>query len=317
MDAGLLDRNILLNFDPLVPTVFHEPWWLRAATGGEFEQATVSANGRVVGRFPFVLRRMVSGHALCGMPELVHFLGPAIDAGAGNAANRALKHDGILRQLLAGMPAASGYCHTLHRETNDTLVFQENGFATSVQYTYEIAPDAEETIWFAMRDKTRNVIRRAADAYTVAELPDPKRFTELYLKNLHARGKDNHYPRIEEVCDAALLHGRGRIVAALDNDGVPRAAIFYAWDARSAYYILTTRSEQAGNGAVALLLWHAIRESAAHGRIFDFDGVASVGSRLFYTGFGGRVVPRYIVTRYSAGHRLARWVRHPFCGMTP
>jgi hypothetical protein len=36
--------------NPLVPTIFHEDWWLEAATGGRFEVAEVAAGGRVVGR---------------------------------------------------------------------------------------------------------------------------------------------------------------------------------------------------------------------------------------------------------------------------
>jgi hypothetical protein len=316
VDIGLVDGVVPLVFDPLIPTVFHEPWWLAAATGGNFDEVTVRSGGRVVGRFPFVLSHMMAGHALCGMPELVHFLGPAIDAGTGSAANRALKHDGILRELIACMPKASGWYQKLHRETTDTLVFQEHGFATSVQFSYEIAPGPEQAIWSAMRDKTRNVIRRAGAAYTVAELPDPEQFSELYAAHLRIRGGANHYQRIGAVCDAALTHGRGKIVAALNENGVPEAAIFYAWDARTTYYLLTTRSESAGNGAVALLIWHAIRESTARGRVFDFDGVATAGSRLFYTGFGGRVVPRYIITRYTMGHRIAGRLANPWRGKT-
>jgi hypothetical protein len=33
---------------------------------------------------------------------------------------------------------------------------------------------------------------------------------------------------------------------------------------------------------------------------------------VFYTGFGGRVVPRYIVSRYSLAHRIAGRLSNPF-----
>jgi hypothetical protein len=38
--------------------------------------------------------------------------------------------------------------------------------------------------------------------------------------------------------------------------------------------------------------------------VFDFDGVSNAGSRIFYSGFGGTIVPRYIVSRYSLLHRV-------------
>jgi hypothetical protein len=43
--------------DPLTPTIFHEPWWLEAASGGQYEEVTVSSGGRTVGRLPFVRRK--------------------------------------------------------------------------------------------------------------------------------------------------------------------------------------------------------------------------------------------------------------------
>jgi hypothetical protein len=302
----------LLRFDPLTPTVFHEPWWLEAATGGRYQEATLSAGGRTVARFPYILNRTLTGQTLCTLPVLTHFLGPAIDAGSGTPANRALKTAGILRELLARMPRSNGFYQKLHRETNDTLVFQEQAYSTAVQFTYEIDPQPELVMWSALRDKTRNAIRRAEPLYVIADMPDPHRFAALYQSHLAGRGVANHYPRIEAVCAAALAHGRGRILAAHDRTGSPVAAIFYAWDARTAYYVFTTRHDLAGNGAVSLLLWRAILDSTARGLMFDFDGVAEPGSRVFYTGFGGRVAPRYIVFRYSLAYRAAHRLSNPF-----
>ncbi len=312
MDVGQIGAGTASRVDPLVPTVFHEPWWLTAATDGQFQEVRVTVGGCVVGRFPFVLGRLPGRQMLCHMPELTHFLGPAIDVGSGSAANRALKHDGILRDLLQAMPRTSGFYQKLHRRTVDTLVFQEQSYRTAVQFTYEIEPQPAASIWAAMRDKTRNVIRRAEQKYDVVERPDPAWFAALYRANLAGRGVDNHYRRITPVCDAALLHNRGRIIAARDEQGRAVAAIFYVWDGQVGYYLLTTRGEQAGNGAVSLLIWDAIRDCAARGLVFDFDGVATPGSRVFYTGFGGRVVPRYIVSRYSLAHRIAGRLSNPF-----
>jgi Acetyltransferase (GNAT) domain len=272
----------------------------------------VTAGGRIVGRFPFVVRRMFAGHALCGMPELSHLLGPATDPGAGSAANRALKRDGILRELLAKLPRTSGFYQKLHGGLTDTLVFQEQGYRTAVQFTFEIEPAPIPAIWAAMRDKTRNAIRCAQARYQVAEFADADRFAAFYNENLLARDSTNHYRGIRLVCEAALLRDRGRIILALDDNGCASAGIFYVWDARAAHYLLTTRNEQAGNGAVSLLIWHAIQDCATRGLIFDFDGVATPGSRVFYTGFGGQVVPRYIVSRYSLGHRIVGRLSNPF-----
>ena len=309
--SGPPSRHVSVHYDPLTPTVFHESWWLTAASGGDYAEVTVYSGGGIVGRLPYATLRMRLGCALSTMPNLTHFLGPAIDPGQGTPANRALKHDGILRELLSRLPRSSGFYHKLHRDTVDTLVFQDAGYRTTVQFTYEITPAPAADIWAGMRDKTRNVIRRAEEQYTVETLHDPVEFAAVYERNLQDRGLSNYYHRIVPVCAAALQRGAGRIVAARDGKGRMAAAIFYVWDARAAYYLLSTRSDNAANSAVSLLLWHAIQDIVERGLIFDFDGVATPGSRLFYTGFGGQIAPRYIVSRYTARHLMTGRLMSP------
>ena len=69
------------------------------------------------------------------------------------------------------------------------------------------------------------------------------------------------------------------------------------WDESVTYYMLTTRAPGTHNGVVSRLIWEAMRESAAQGRIFDLGGIGTTGSVLFYTAFGGEVRPRYLVQR--------------------
>ncbi len=312
MDIANLGKQTSFRHDPLTPTVFHESWWLTAASGGDYGEVSVSAGGRIVGRLPYFLHRMPAFCQLCTMPNLTHFLGPAIDAGEGAPANRALKHDGILRELLSRLPPHTGFYQKLHRSIVDTLVFQDLGYRTTVQFTYEIAPGAPADIWAGMRDKTRNVIRRAEEKYAVVTLHDPAEFSAIYDRNLVARGMSNYYHRIVPVCAASLQRDAGRIIAARDKQGRVAAAIFYVWDERTAYYLLSTRNDIASNSAVSLLIWHAIQDTLNRGLLFDFDGVATPGSRLFYTGFGGQVAPRYIVSRYRPIHLVATRLMRPF-----
>jgi len=59
-------------------SLFHEPWWLSAATGGHFEEAIVKQGDDVVGRLPYVMQRR--GPFYCvRMPPFTHMLGPAIE----------------------------------------------------------------------------------------------------------------------------------------------------------------------------------------------------------------------------------------------
>jgi len=294
--------------DPLVPTVFHNRWWLEAASDGKYRETEVRSDGRVVARFPYMIQRGSFGYRMSTMPDLTHFLGPAIDHGTGNAVNRSLREFHITQELLAQVTPSSGFYHKLHRGIGDTLAFEDAGCTSLVQFTYEIAPKSEDEIWRGMRDKTRNVIRRAAERWRVVTLHDPQAFAAIYEANLGRRGLVNEHRHIPAVCAAAIAHGHGHVLAVRDRGGATLGAVFVAWDHAVAYYLLATRAPGSDNGVMSLLVWHAIRDATARGLMFDFDGLGTPGSRVFYTGFGGRIAPRYIATRFSLGHRVANSV---------
>ena len=66
----------------LTPTIFHEDWWLTAATDGAYEAVETSLGDKVVGRLPY-FRKKFYGMNWGALPALTHFLGPAVDEGPG------------------------------------------------------------------------------------------------------------------------------------------------------------------------------------------------------------------------------------------
>jgi Acetyltransferase (GNAT) domain len=286
--------------DPLVPTVCHEPWWLNAASGGRYEEVTVNSGGRTVGRLPFV-RRQSFGFTICEAPELTHCLGPAVDEGNGRTVSRNLRRGEITRELIEKLPSFAYFTQWLHRGVPDALPFVQHDFTVEADFTYEVAPDPEQAIWRNMRDKTRNLIRYAHEQTELVDL-EPAAFSALYDAKLQRKGQSfNKMIKSNShlVFEAALSRGQGRLLAARDEAGTILAAIFYVWDASVTYYMLTTRAPGTHNGAVSRLIWEAMRESAAQGRIFDLGGIGTAGSVLFYIGFGGEVRPRYVVHRLN------------------
>ena len=275
--------------DPLVPTVFHEAWWLDAATAGRYEQVEVTDGSRVVGRFPFIVWQ-VPARKFSGLPTLTHVLGPAIYDGKGTANTRFLQRYMVCRDLIAKLPKLYRFRQKLHSGFREALSFQAEGFQTGVQFNFEIAPQPEAQAWKKLRNKTRNVIRRAQEDLVVSELQDVDEFLTLYASNLAARGRDRLEPKNEfaAVCRAALERNAGRILCTRDAQQRLTAAIFLAFDARAAYYLMSTRTLDSGNGAVSLLIWSGMRFCIEHNLKFDFDGIAHEGATLLYAGFGGK-----------------------------
>jgi hypothetical protein len=297
-------------FNPLVPTVFHEDWWLDTATRGQIKFVEVCDSGRMVGRLPYMV---TSRYGLSGsnMPTLTHFLGAGIDEGNGSNANRYVKRQAIERELIRKLPALSSFRQKMHRGVPDALSFQAEGYQACVQFTFEIPPVPEDAIWKTMRDKTRNVIRRASETYNVCNMADVDAFFHLILANLQARNEQANvdFERCKAIAAQALEFGRGEIWVAQDANGAPKAAILCVWDRHTYYYLMSTRAPDSGNGIVPLLLWNAIKSASFLNLTFDFDGVASEGSILLFSGFGGKTSPRYIATRSSTPYKILRQFR--------
>jgi Acetyltransferase (GNAT) domain len=285
-------------YDPLAPTVFHEDWWLETATGGNFDVAEVTSGGRTVGRLPFCIRKRL-GLKMIHMPHLTYFLGPAIDEGEGSHNNRFLKRLEITRELIDKLPPAKSEYVKCHAGITEVIAFQEHGFRSYVQFTHEVSPRPVEALWQQMRDKTRNVIRRAEERLSIREMTDPGEFVQLFERNLALRGIQNDLDTTlsRKTIAASLERQRGRILAACDKNNQVVAANVCVWDETASYYLLSTRGSDAGNGAVSLLIWEAIKDSVRRNLVFDFAGLGTQGSILLYTGFGGAVSPRYVAVR--------------------
>ena len=296
--------------DPLIPTIFHEHWWLDAATKGRAEISEVTEGGRTVGRLPYVKETRLGLHSI-NMPTLTHFLGPGINDGSGSEPNRFVRRQAITRELIRRLPQFSSFRQKLHHNVKDVLAFQAEDFEATAQFTFEVGPAPQEVMWKAMRDKTRNVIRRGEERYGVSNTMDPPAFFRFFSANLKARGgKPNiDFATCTDVVTRALDRGRGHFRVAVDDRGDARAAIFCVWDARSYYYMLSTRTVDSGNCAIPLLIWSAMKSAASMGLVFDFDGVASAGSILLYSGFGGTVSPRYIVMKSNTLYQTLRKIR--------
>lgn len=291
----------------LQPTIFHEEWWLNAATNGNYQVVESSDGGGVVGRMPFYMRRRM-GMNWCVMPLLTYFLGPAIDVGQGTDRTHLSHQLEITRDLIQKLPPASFMQIKCHRDVNDVLAFQEQNFRTSVQFTHEIHPASEETLWNNLRRSRRKEIVKAQKNIAIDIMDDPAAFLQFYETNLKVKNI-KAYVNITDclkVMATAISKQRGQILGAKDKNGILNAAIFYVWDDTSVYGLLTTRLPTADNGTVSALVWQAILEASKRNLIFDFAGLATKGSIMFYAGFGCIIKPRYVATKASLPVQMAQ-----------
>jgi hypothetical protein len=234
----------------------------------------------------------------------------------GSPNTRFLKRLHITRELLERLPRVSWQYVKCHGGVTEVIAFQGLGFRTYVQFTHELAPHPVSVLWRQMRNKTRNVIRRAEERFSVSELGDPIEFLGFFERNLKLEGQINglDWTLCRKILSASLERRRGRILAARDKNDQIVAANFCVWDEISSFYLMSTRSHDSGNGAIALLIWEAIKHSARRGLIFDFAGLGNKGSILLYSGFGARVCSRFAALR---ARPMARMIYELKCLAAP
>jgi Acetyltransferase (GNAT) domain len=287
-------------------SLFHEPWWLSAATGGHFEEVVVKQGNDLVGRLPFVMKRRGPFYRV-QMPSFTHMLGPVVEAGDGKPQTRLQRRISITHSLLDQLPRYSEFHQHLDPSLDDGLAiadglaFQECKFEVMHQYNFEVNCRKSLTDLSAgLNLKTRQHIRRAEKEYSVRSVDDPRSFIDFYLKNVHTWGRKS---RIEFEHFSALFaesraHESGVILGAFDHTDAPVAMTYLVWGHGIMYYLLSTRSfDMADSGAVSLLIWCAMKQAHEMGLVLDLDGVYSSGSARFLSNFGGHMKTRFLIRR--------------------
>lgn len=300
--------------------VFLEDWWLEAATGGARGAVSVERDGKLEGWLPYGLSRNM-GFSYCGVPSLTRLLFPVLDVSAskGETLNR-LRFQ-VESDLISRLPKVSSYEFVLPPDHGNALAWQAQGFDARMQHTFVIDPgvsDADQ--WLACNRKTRNLIRRAAEGLQTQPLTADA-FEAAYGSNLGSAITKSHLANVRRIVSAAIARGQGRAVGAVDASGRVHAAVTFVWDHQDFYYYLSTRDVgHSVPGAVGMLVWSGIKDAAARGLRFDFDGVSSRNRLRFLQSFGGRLTSRIVVSRGSPAFEarmLVRRIRRQFAAGSP
>jgi hypothetical protein len=78
---------------------------------------------------------------------------------------------------------------------------------------------------------------------------------------------------LNRAVQGCLENNCGRIWCAVDGTGKWAAAIFIAWDVKTAYYIIGGKDDAFGNsGAMSLLFWNSFQYLKDKVKRFDFEG---------------------------------------------
>jgi hypothetical protein len=298
-------------------TVFHQPWWLNAVTGGNWHEATVTSNGAVIGRLPYITKRLLGMPAI-GMPAHTHVLGPQLPLVRGNIEARFSNRRAVLTELMLSLPAHKYFNQTCDPSVTDGLPFYALGYDSAVKYTLRVSPSASaEQMMQRMRKQVRYDIRKAEQSLSIHHDLEIDEFCHFFNACTQANNKQYWSKRFAREADALKLkvyeacirEGAGCLLAARDSAGVLRAAILLVWGNGVMYYLLTAHdAKPEGAGSVKLLLWEGLKLAQRLGMTFDFHGLPRPNAINILTGFGGLVANRIVVTKIPPVLYIAREV---------
>jgi hypothetical protein len=256
---------------PYLPLSFQPSFLDQVCAEGRWGVAMAERNGRVVGVWPWFLKRRF-GLRVITMPMLCKWLGPWLMEG-----KETPERTEILRELLLGMPPADIVTIDCHPDQDHTHELELAGFTSSERSTYRLPLLPEEDLLTRINENTRRDIRKASQSLVVTVEPDPILFHEIHQKTYDRQGIRNPVPRDFLIHHLSMLdaEGRLRLSFARDSDGKAHSALALAWDGRTAYYHLAGNDHTAGPpSGNRLLVWDALGFSRDVLQLerFDFEG---------------------------------------------
>ncbi|WP_282799571.1 GNAT family N-acetyltransferase [Bombella apis] len=271
-------------------SIFHQEWWLATASRQAVSFIDVEMGGRVVSRFPFVMKKRL-GSPVIRMPKYTRTLGPdfALPPSKTFRQEQNIRH--VVDRTLASLPKYHGVHFYLDPDNASSFAFRLAGFRVYQDFTFRIMP--EKTLDMAWQDcdqKTRNLIRTADKKLTVQQSGDVAPFIDLVRQELPQNHHD--YALLEDLFTEARNRDQAMALYAHDG-GVPVSAALLVWDDRVLYYWQAVRVRRSRvPGMNMLLIWKAIEEAKRRNLIFDFDGFGSVRTAKMLASFGQKPVIR-------------------------
>jgi len=287
----------------VIPSVFHEPWWLDAVSPTGWCEARVDDNGRPIARLPYVDRRRY-GLRLLVPPPLTNRLGPLVEPGSGGNEAQLRRFDHLVGQLLDQLPPADLVRQSMHPDTLSWLPFYRRGFRVEPNVSYVIDDLGDlDAVWGGIAGRTRRVIRKAEKQLDVQRDDSAERLKAMVGSTYRRQDRGLPYDPVvyDRVVAASLSRQRGTVLTAVDDRGRVHASLFCVWDDRRAWYLGGGGDpELRSSGAGSLLMWELIKRAAKEVGCFDFEGSMLPGVEHYFRKFGGRQETYFQVTRTSA-----------------
>lgn len=270
--------------------LFLQPWWLDAVSAGRGSwRGLVLRNGdHIEGIWP-LYRTTKWGLPYYTQPLLTPYCGPFWTEDVPNM-------DAAFARAIKQLPHALILRFAMPTAQPEAAALRSAGFRLVPYYTYRRT--CEEVSLSQFGSMTKRLLNKGLRTLRV-QADD----TSAHLLAL-AQTPHSYYQHIaptwfEQLYQACLAKGQGRIWSVWDTQNQLNAAAFFAWDNQWVYYLMPCTDKRfRGGGAARLLIWQGLQWAQSQGLGFDFEGGMPTNLDQLYASFGANRHHYWQVVRY-------------------
>lgn len=191
----------------------------------------------------------------------------------------------------------------LEPSIRDVRPFLWLGWKSSVNYTYEIDIGSIKNLWEKIDKDAKYEINKAKrNNVEISEGKDADKFLDLYEKTFLKQNLKIPISKdfIKKMLKILSGKNKCKLYFAKAADGEIVSGALAAWDNKKPYYLLAASDPNAKVGANYLLLWSIIEDMSKNFRSMDLVGANIPNITKFKREFATKLVPYYIVEKYSS-----------------
>jgi hypothetical protein len=291
------DKKRYIELDKRFLPIFHQPFWLNAVLGNNWDVVFVEKNNEIVASLPFSIQKRRLG-LYSTMPPFTQFLGPYFHLPEAKYTTRLSSEISLLNEMIEALPVFSYFEQNWNYEIQNWLPFYWKGYKQTTKFTYVLNNIHEhDLLWDGLKENIRREIRKA-------EKNNIKIVTGLnYNDFIKVIGNITLYKKfrinetvLKAVFDSCENQNCSLCHCAKDEHGNILSVIFVVWDNQKAYYIIGGKNPGFDNsGAASLLFWDTIKWVSGKVPVFDFEGSMIPAVELYFRSFGGKQMPYNLI----------------------
>ena len=240
-------------------SLFHESWWLSAATDEKYDLIEVRKDGRVVADLPIFTKKRL-GMRRITRPPYTRTLGPRLFLPPSKPFRRAQNIRNTIAELVGKLPQYDSLKLSLDPEDETPFAFSLCGFSVQQAFTFRVSlSTSPKDVWTDCDQKTRNLIRTADQKLVVTQDTDITNFIRMSLVDQPAEHNSHDFARMEKIFDACRERGQGCVMNACEEAGKQVSSVVMGWDHKNLYFCQSYRNSSTSiHGTKMLWNWNRV-----------------------------------------------------------